>query len=210
MFSEAVKLISPCFKPIMSGKGASSGGGGCVYVSSDVVVTANHIVENESEIMVVGEKGFYAASVVWSSHEHDFAILKRGALIEAIRNASSPSKFPPAISNSPEIGTSVGYLGTLSRRTHEGKEKSPNVFVSSHISFQDLQSAGKFIALEPTFFEQGFSGGPVFTKDGHIVGVISKSFDIKRNCGAKDDVCFPMIAPIHYHLSELNDAINTR
>jgi serine protease Do len=143
---------------------ASSLGTGTLINESGLILTAAHVVNNSDELTVaVKNKGEYKAKVLASFQVADIALIK---LI------TSDDDFPYiklGDSDKAKIGNEVFVIGTP-----YGLDHTLTVgHLSGRRSSQNLD-AGKIEFLQTdAAINQGNSGGPLFTSEGELIGVVS-------------------------------------
>ncbi len=159
------------------GKGSSSdgdftpsGSGTCFALSSDgVLATCYHVVEQASKIRVRGVNGnfnkTYNVKVLMSDRSNDLAILKIDD-----PSFTSLGSVPYVISDKiADVGDDVFVLGYPLRAVMGDEIKLTNGIVSSRSGFQsDPTSYQLSVAVQP-----GNSGGPLFSADGSVLGVVN-------------------------------------
>jgi S1-C subfamily serine protease len=165
--ADAVAAVLPLVVTI-EGDGVF-GAGILVDPAAGLVVTSHHVVEEMKAPRVAthgGKKG--TARVARIDRERDLALLEVPALVDAELPRPrfvAPSALRP--------GQEVYAIGS--------PRKLPFSVSRGIVSFLDRAvGGGKFIQLDMSINE-GNSGGPVFTLDGEIVGVMS--FVMRRATG---------------------------
>jgi hypothetical protein len=154
--------------------GAKMGSGFC-FSSPRHVLTALHVVDDASEIVVRTASGArYRAEVVTFSEEHDLALLELPPAAEPLRpleakRAASVGE-PVAV-----IGHPLANLARVEPRLRGLLEWSLSEGVVGAVSGSWLQTDA---ALNP-----GISGGPVLSEDGRVIGVVSARLNDAQNIG---------------------------
>ena len=143
------------------------------------IVTNNHVVESSKSIHIVGINGNknseYKASVVAKDKKNDLAIIK----IDDNRICRF-SDVPYAVSNRQcEVGEDVFVLG-YPLTSYMGEEiKLTNGIISSRSGYQgDITTYQISAPVQP-----GNSGGPVFDKNGNVVGIVNAGIPSADNVG---------------------------
>lgn len=142
------------------------------------IVTNNHVVEGTTSIQVQGIKGSsveYKAEVVAVDKNNDLALLRInyyrfdgfGAIPYSIKETLC------------EVGSDVFVLG-YPLTTYKGEEiKLTNGIISSRSGYQGDVSTYQISApVQP-----GNSGGPMFDKNGNVVGVVNAGIPGAENVG---------------------------
>jgi S1-C subfamily serine protease len=150
-------------------KGSISSGTGFALTSNGLIVTNHHVIEGANSITVKGINGNFSASlkakVVVDDKNNDLAIIQ----IED-NNFNSIGKIPYTIKpTTSDVGENVFVLGYPLRATMGEEIKLTNGIISSKTGFQgDITSYQVSAPIQP-----GNSGGPLFDKDGNLIGVIN-------------------------------------
>ncbi|MEQ8324037.1 MAG: serine protease [Cytophagales bacterium] len=144
-------------------------GTGFAINSEGYIVTNYHVIKENSEISIKGINGdfnqSYTANVVLKDVKNDLALL----LVELPANIKLDSvrygiDFDPA-----DVGLDVYALGYPLRATMGDEIKLTNGIISSKTGFQgDATTYQVSVPVQP-----GNSGGPLFNKQGNVVGIIS-------------------------------------
>lgn len=163
---------------ISSGSQISSGTG--FAISSDgYIVTNYHVIENAKSIEVKGINGNFtrklSAKVVVSDERNDLAIIK----IEDSRFTTLgtiPYNFRNGVA---DVGENIFVLGYPLTTTMGEEVKLTNGIVSSRTGFKGDISLYQISApVQP-----GNSGGPLFDKNGNLLGVINAKHSYAENAG---------------------------
>ena len=143
----------------------SSGTG--FFISSDgYIVTCYHVIENHKEIKIKGINGDFTkahiANVVTVDKTNDIAILKVNAGLNLTLNYGI--KWEQS-----EVGEDIYTLG-FPLKTTMGKEiKLTNGIISAKSGFKgNISNYQISVPVQP-----GNSGGPLFDKQGNIVGIVN-------------------------------------
>jgi len=152
----------PFLKTSMEGLGSGS----VVGKNSQHVLTASHVVNNATKIIVVLQDGReFNAKTIRSSQISDVALLKLEKPAQGI--------IPLTIGNSDSvrIGEDVFVIGAPLGLSHS---VSKGIISGKHL--EDNMS-GDFVRMEflqtDASINQGNSGGPMFNMKGEIIGIVS-------------------------------------
>lgn len=158
---------------------AASWTGSGFAIKNGYIITNNHVVENSTSIVVVGVNGDhnteYKAMVVATDAKNDLALIR----INDSR-FSSFSDVPYSIVNRQcEVGEDVFVLG-YPLTSYMGEEiKLTNGIISSRSGYQgDITTYQISAPIQP-----GNSGGPMFDKNGNVVGVVNAGIPGAENVG---------------------------
>lgn len=162
-------------------------------LNNGYIVTNNHVVENSNSIVVIGINGNnieYKARVVTTDKKNDLALIK----IEDYR-FSGFGNVPYAITRRQcEVGEDVFVLG-YPLTSYMGEEiKLTNGIVSSRSGYQgDITTYQISAPVQP-----GNSGGPMFDKNGNVVGIVNSGIPGAENVGyaIKSTYLFNLISSI--------------
>ena len=141
-------------------------------------VTNYHVVENAKTITVSGINGqqtSYDAEVVASDKFNDLAIIK---LLNY--NAQDFNKIPYRIqTRTADVGEDIFVLGYPLISTMGSEIKLTTGIISSKTGYQgDVSLYQISAAVQP-----GNSGGPLFDKNGNIIGIVSAKHREAENAG---------------------------
>lgn len=154
-----------------------SSGTGFAISSAGYIVTNYHVIENANIINVLGIQGDFSkklnAQIIATDKNNDLAIIK-------ITDTSFKSfkAIPYMIkSKGSGVGQQIYVLGYPLRATMGDEIKLTNGIISSYSGFQgDITSYQISAPIQP-----GNSGGPLFDKDGNIIGIVNA-----RHIGAEN------------------------
>lgn len=178
MFQKACSVIEPCLVQVGGATpdgGANLHGTGCL-LSALHVLTACHVVQEAKAkygtIAISKYDGLFKAEVMASSSKADIAVLQT---TDKLQDASlpKPTAWPDFQEDfKPRRGMSLGYLSFLRKNDPGGIPRTCVFFSGGHVAYlaRDKQDNPRW-TLDHGFSESGFSGSPVFTPDGTIVGV---------------------------------------
>lgn len=174
-----------------SGREASSAGsqsigeckstGSGVLISDNIVITNYHVIDNaekvEAIVNVNGVPETYKARILCSDKTNDLAIV-------CIKDENFKSKGDSPfqiLSNTVDVGTSVFAMG-FPLTTFLGDEvKITDGIISSKSGFEgDIVTYQISVPIQP-----GNSGGPLFDKNGNLVGITNAAIDrsVAENVG---------------------------
>lgn len=174
-----VKMYPTATAPIGNSQNLRSSGTGFFLTNNGYIVTNNHVVEKAKSIRVSGINGDYTKSYIAKvevvDSQNDLAIIK-------INDASfrGISSIPYAIkTNTASIGEDCFVLGYPLISTMGLDIKLTNGIISSRTGFQGNVSEYQISApIQP-----GNSGGPLFDKDGNVIGVVCAKHTGAENAG---------------------------
>lgn len=143
------------------------------------IVTNNHVIDGAKTITVMGVNGNtteeYNAVVVAVDKNNDLALIRiRDAKFYGFDN------LPYAIPNTQaEVGSDVFVLGYPMTQYMGDEVKLTNGIISSRTGYQNDVSTYQISApVQP-----GNSGGPMFDKDGNIIGIVNAGIPGAENVG---------------------------
>jgi S1-C subfamily serine protease len=163
---------------ISSGSPKSSGTGFAIS-SNGYIVTNYHVIENAKSIEVKGINGNFtrklSAKVVVSDERNDLAIIKiEDSRFTTLGNI--PYNFRKGVA---DVGENIFVLGYPLTTTMGEEVKLTNGIVSSRTGFKGDISLYQISApVQP-----GNSGGPLFDKNGNLLGVINAKHSYAENAG---------------------------
>lgn len=188
--SEELKYLKtyPTTAPSIGGGGVGSSGAGAEQkagwtgtgfaLKNGYIVTNNHVVEGATSIVVQGVNGTsteYKAEVVSVDKNNDLALIR---ITDYRFDGFGP--LPYAINERLcDVGSDVFVLG-YPLTTYMGEEiKLTNGIISSRSGYQgDVTTYQISAPIQP-----GNSGGPMFDKNGNIVGVVNAGIPGAENVG---------------------------
>jgi hypothetical protein len=181
MFSNACRFYWNLVCSIGGGSPTIKGklhGKGCL-LSPNHAITALHVVTGMVQRykwpVIMKHDGLFKCEVMLQSNELDIALLRATEKIEDF-SLDQPSGYPTVASSNPFLGMSVGFIGVISLEG-ESKNERHTTFSQASTSyfFVDERHKGPRFALTGGLIQQGFSGGPVFTANLELVGLIVMS-----------------------------------
>jgi len=174
--------VSPSYPP---GQADALQGSGFLLCNSGLIVTNYHVVGNQSDIQVLfpHKNVTFDAGVLLKDMNNDLVILKlKGFTYEEM----FPSKIPYAIrdSHSVSLGEEVFTLGFPFGKILGASAKFSSGTISSLSGL--LDNASLFQISNP--IQPGNSGGPLFDKDGNLIGIVIASLNAKLFYEALDTI----------------------
>ena len=97
------------------------------------------------------------------------------------------------------MGTSLGYIGWLKLLDESGQSKGRTYFGQGHVAFFEKGLRGQTLfAVDGSAVEEGFSGGPAFTPDGILCGVLVEALQYAPKLGERGRQvnALPLVSPI--------------
>ena len=166
-------------KPVINKGQYQSSGSGFFLTTNGVIVTNYHVVEEVNGIDVFvnrnGEVKIYKANVLISDKTNDISLLKIDD------DSFTPFATLPYIINTQilDVGTSVFALGYPMSDILGEEIKLTNGLISSKTGYQgDIVTYQISAPIQP-----GNSGGPLFDKNGNIVGITNAGVPDAQNVG---------------------------
>lgn len=155
----------------------ASSGTGFALSSNGYIVTNYHVIENAKSIEIKGVNGNfsrkYFAEVIVSDDKNDLAIIKINDP-NFTSLGSIPYSFRQGIA---DVGENVFVLGYPMTSSMGEEIKLTNGIISSRTGFKgDISSYQVSVPVQP-----GNSGGPLFDKNGNILGVINAKHSLAEN-----------------------------
>ena len=155
---------------------AQSSGTGFFISNNGYIATCYHVIDGATEISVKGiNSNFsqkYNAKIVATDKLYDLAILKVDCNLENPINYSL--KWDVS-----DVGQEVFTLGYPLKTTMGEEIKLTNGIISSKSGFQgDITTYQITVPVQP-----GNSGGPLFDKNGYVIGVINAKHTGAENAG---------------------------
>ena len=150
-------------------KGGTTSGTGFAISSDGYIVTNHHVIDGVENLTVKGVNGdfdkTYKAKIILADKNNDLALIK----IED-PSFTSLGKIPFVLKTSvSSVGENVFVLGYPLRATMGDEIKLTNGIISSKTGFQgDITSYQISAPVQP-----GNSGGPLFDKNGNLIGIIN-------------------------------------
>lgn len=210
MFSEAAGLYYGlhCTVCGMVQPGAPAVHGlGCL-ISPEHLITARHVwrevVQKYDQPVILKRDGLFRCSVVAENADADLIFLKTIHCVERNDSGKPPAEFPPVHPVPPSWGMSVGFLARMSA----GREVRA-AFSMASVSFMDFSGEStrpRFWGLSGGLFQKGALGGPVFTAEGNMVGLIVDSYQFRPDPDHPESpvVLVPVMSPLWPFKEQLN------
>lgn len=158
---------NPALAEVIKANKGSSFGTGFIVSTEGYIVTAWHVVKNKQQVYVgpvTGNK-WKKAKVIKLDEKNDLALLKVPAMQRTVLEFAEWSDVPIGLE-----AYSIGY-------------PIPKVLGLSRKMTQGLVNGDKTESGDEGFFQfsaetqKGNSGGPVFSPDGLVIGVVLKKLD---------------------------------
>jgi S1-C subfamily serine protease len=161
-----------------SGSQKSSGTGFAIS-SNGYIVTNYHVIEDANSIEIKGVNGDFSqkfsAKVVVSDEKNDLAIIKINDP-NFTSLGSVPYSFRQGIV---DVGENVFVLGYPLTSSMGEEIKLTNGIISSKTGYKgDISSYQISAPVQP-----GNSGGPLFDKNGNLLGIVSAKHTLAENAG---------------------------
>lgn len=155
---------------------AQSSGSGFLISNNGYIATCYHVIEGATDIKIKGVNNDfnkkYNAKVIATDKINDLAILKIDCRLESSLKYSI--KW-----NVSDVGQEVFTLGYPLKTTMGEEIKLTNGIISSKSGFQgDITTYQITVPVQP-----GNSGGPLFDKNGYVIGVINAKHTGAENAG---------------------------
>jgi S1-C subfamily serine protease/Tfp pilus assembly protein PilF len=162
-----------------SSNNEKSSGTGFAISSNGYIVTNHHVIDKAKSIEVKGVNGNFTkklnAELVVSDEKNDLAIIK---IIDPL--FSSLGSIPYTVRQGvADVGENVFVLGYPLTSSMGEEVKLTNGIVSSKTGFQgDISTYQISAPVQP-----GNSGGPLFDKNGNLIGVVNAKHTMAENAG---------------------------
>jgi S1-C subfamily serine protease len=164
-----IKLFPTANDKFDNPKEISGSGSGFAISSDGYIITNHHVTKGATSIKVRGIHGDftkkYSAKVILEDKNNDLSIIKIDD-----PNFISLGTIPYVILNkSSDVGSTVFVLGYPLRASMGEEVKLTNGIISSKSGYQgDATSYQITVPIQP-----GNSGGPLFNKNGNIIGIVN-------------------------------------
>ncbi len=148
-------------------------------LNNGYIITNHHVIDNAKTIIIHGINGdfdnTYSATVVGIDKNNDLALLK---ISDSSFNGFGSIPYSVSSTTS-EVGEDVYVLGYPLTTTMGDEIKLTTGIISSKTGFQGDVSQYQISApIQP-----GNSGGPLFNKNGNVIGVVSAKHEGAENVG---------------------------
>jgi hypothetical protein len=196
LFSDACRLYWSLKCHV--GPAQTARGLGCALTPRHVL-TAKHVFGDDPRPTVASSLGIWSCRVLREWPDADLAVLEQRELLRPA-DMSEPKRYPEVSSKMPGLGQSLGYLAELHA------PKACTYFAQGHVAFFQKGEADELLfGLAGGLIQRGFSGGPVFTPAGQLVGVIVQSFQFVADLEHRAVVSLPLFSPLARIAGELAD-----
>ncbi len=171
--SQFVKMYPPVNESVSTSfDGIKATGSGFVVSTDGVIATNAHVIEGADRIEIHLNNEFgtrtYSASVLLKDESNDVALLKIDD--DEFKGFNS---LPYSILQTTEIGEDVFTIGYPLNSLMGDNYKVTNGIISSNSGLKDDV---RFIQIT-TPIQPGNSGGPLFNKDGNVVGLTTSKLN---------------------------------
>ena len=151
-----------------------SASGTCFAINKDgYLITNYHVIEGAQKIRIRGiNKDFsntYPARIIATDEKNDLALLK-------VDNISINAIPYGIVSKIAEVGDEVFVLGYPLRAVMGDEIKLTNGLISSRTGFKGDITSYQISAT----VQSGNSGGPLFDKNGNIIGIINSRLPVEN------------------------------
>jgi hypothetical protein len=184
---------------------------GC-RLSPTHVLTAFHLVSAKGPRVLLGD-GLWNCDLEQKWVDRDLALLRITSVAKQLGPADEQQPVYPSVSSeNPFLGASLGYLASLSLTSESGESSSHTYFGHGHVAFFTQNSHKQLVfALAGGAIQKGFSGGPVFSSNGLLTGVLVEALQYVPDLGhpsraANAVALFSPVAPIAKELASLVNA----
>lgn len=150
----------------------NEGAGSGFLIDDDLVVTAAHVVKDAAEITMRIDDELVSGQILGTNDRSDIALVR-------LARASEGHQFT-FIEGDPEIGTEIQALGFPQNLTVREENESNSGFTATigtvsakdQIARYESGPIDNMIRID-TSVDSGNSGGPLITKGGEVVGLVS-------------------------------------
>lgn len=150
----------------------NEGAGSGFLIDDDLVVTAAHVVKDAAEITLRVDDELVSGQVLGTNDRSDIALVR-------LARTSEGHQFS-FIDGDPEIGTEIQALGFPQNLTVKDERESNSGFTATIGSVSAGDQTARYesgpienmIRIDASV-DSGNSGGPLITKDGKVVGLVS-------------------------------------
>ena len=211
MYIDACRLYGGLNCQVGGGSPTTKGklhGMGCL-ISPCHVLTALHTL-TQTEILyewpvVFKHDGLYRCEITLESKEYDVTMLQTTEKLDDA-DFAPPEGYPSILPSKPFLGLSVGYIAALHLHKPDGEDTRHTCFSQAFVSMLLREGGeGERYALSGGIMQPGFSGGPVFTAEGKLVGIVVKSIQFAAD--AKHPTLSVYTLPVMTSLYPLKDRI---
>jgi S1-C subfamily serine protease len=146
---------------------------GC-RIAPGLVLTAAHVYAGGVAPTVGIDGDVWVCSVAAEWADRDIAVLRAERKIRSFdpdRNSVPP--YPQLATDLPRVGMQLGCMAWLRLREPDGNTRGRTYFGQGHVAYFEEGAHGELLfAMQGPTIEKGFSGGPVFSDDGRLFGVL--------------------------------------
>ena len=200
MFQDATRIYWALKSHV--GSGRESRGLGCL-LSSRHVLTAHHVYAGVGEPTALAPGGVWRCRAIAEWPDLDLGVLQTVDLLKP-SDVLVPTVFPAFDGNMPGLGQSLGFLAWLTSGRHR-----VTYFGQGHVAFfEPRERKALRFALAGAAVQRGFSGGPVYTPAGQLVGILVECFQFAANLEHPALVSMPMFSPVAPVADELRKIIS--
>ena len=208
MFRESYKLYWGCLSHV--GSNGRTYSLGCA-ISPHHVLTAAHVIstaitEDPPPMATMGTS-IFRAEVVFNDAELDLAVLRTGVAVYEHKSCHRlPARFPLISTAMPTPGTSVGFMGSVTRPETDADDREDIGLITGALSFLVKESqSGLRLAISGGFAQEGFSGTAVFDQKGDLLGVMVQTMQFRA--GLRSRVPYMVNMPIMAAISPIADKL---
>ena len=145
---------------------------GC-HLAPGLVLTAAHVYAGAGEPTVSINGGLWACSVAAEWPDRDIAVLRAERKLQSLGSDDTAPPYPQLAADLPRVGMQLGCMAWLKLLDPNGETRGRTYFGQGHIAYFDRGASGELLfAMQGPTIEKGFSGGPVFSSDGQLYGVL--------------------------------------
>jgi len=181
---------------------------GCL-LSPNHAVTARHVWDDVKGRyqwpVILKYDGLFRCRIVHDAVDLDVMFLEADACLDGSSSRQAPTQYPQVYPDWPPYGLSVGFLTRMTLRNSGVEEQRYSAFsqasVSMHLKKKDTDPP--WFAISGGIFQKGSSGGPVYTADGQLLGVIIQSHQFVADFDHQLPTIIntPVVAPLYPLLS---------
>lgn len=208
MYKKSTAMYWPLLGKVGGGTKEALGtlhGAGCL-LSSTLLITARHVwreIESQYEWPVIGKHdGLFRCTIEHEDALQDVLILRTTERIIESKGLNGPQTYPKVSTSLPALGESVGILTRLDLNDREEGPVRFTAFSEASVAICLKQGSGPtHLMLSCGLFQSGSSGGPVYSPNGTLIGIIVQSMqfalEVKNPSSLK--VTAPIIAPVYLY-----------
>lgn len=218
MFTNACDLYYNLMCDVGGGSAHIQGslfGTGCLISQQHVLTARHNVIPLHHECswpVILKHDGLWKCKIIFESQTHDLAVMEATDLVQEV-SLRGPAGFPLLPTTPVDLGMTVGYLARMRYPDHNGNETRNTCFSQSSVSMMNVQpnDGPTFWMLGDGFIQSGFSGGPVFSADGTLHGLIVQSFQFEASTGNQriQTLTKPVMSPIGPVMSHIRKFMNS-